>query len=304
MPIVRIFTALLSAIVVTSCVFGSPVVNPSPSETATATASAGPSRPKLELSTYEYALQTRGKIRVGLRDSAAPFATRGANGKYDGLEADVAREIARAIFGTADDPDSHIEWISIDMSTRVAALTSNQADIVLAAFTMDDETRKTIDVSDAYYKDGQRLLVKKTNEDVKELVDVANGEDTVTALKGSAWEANILRVTNDRAKVLPLDSVEFCIQALTSGAAEAYTQDEAALVSLVVKDTNLKIVGKPFTEDTLGIGMKKSASADRQGFKEFVNGALLKIVADRTWAKIFEKYITPVTAEKKQLPTD
>jgi ABC-type amino acid transport substrate-binding protein len=45
-------------------------------------------------------------------------------------------------------------------------------------------------------------------------------------------------------------------------------------------------------------------SADRQGFKEFVNTALLKIVADRTWARLFEKHITPWTGEKKQLPTD
>jgi len=243
-------------------------------------------------------------MRVGLRDTAAPFATRAASGKYDGFEADIAREIARAIWGANDDPDSHIEWVSIDMSTRVAALTSNQADLVLAAFAIDDDTAKVIDLTDTYYKDGQRLLVKKTNDDIKELVDVASGEDTVSAVKASPWEANIRRITNDRAKVLPLDSIEFCMQALASGAADAYTQDEAGLVSLATKDATVKIVGKQFTEDKLGIGIKKNVGADRQGFKEFINNALLKIVADRTWAKLFAKYITPVTGDTKQLPTD
>jgi putative glutamine transport system substrate-binding protein len=243
-------------------------------------------------------------MRVGVRDTSAPFAARAARGKYEGFEADIAREIARAIWGTRDDPDSHIEWVSIDASTRVAALTSDQADIVLAALPIDDDTQKVIDVSDPYYKDGQRLLVKKTNDEIKELVDAASGEETVAAVKGSAWEANLRRITNERAKILPLESVDFCLQALTSGAADAYTQDEAGLVTIVAKDPTLKIVSKQFTEDRLGIGIKKSVSADRQGFREFVNAALLRIVADRTWAGLYERYVTPITGEKKQLPTD
>ena len=298
----RIFTALLSVALLASCIFQQQTT-PSPTPSPTATESAGPTRPRLELSTYQYALQTKGKIKIGVRDTSAPFASRNASGKYDGFEADIAREIARAIWGANDDPDTHIEWVSIDASTRISALTSNQADLVLAAFTIDDDTAKVIDLSDPYYKDGQRLLVKKTNTDINELVDVASGEETVTALKGSPWEANVRRITNDRAKVLPLDTIDFCVQALTSGAADAYTQDEAGLVTLATKDATLKIVSKQFTEEKLGIGMKKNESADRQGFKEFVNNALLKIVADRTWAKIFAKHITPVTGDTKQLPT-
>ena len=300
--IARGLAPLISAIVLASCIFQQS--SPSPSPSATATASAGATRPRLELSTFQYALQTKGKIRVGLRDAAAPYAARASSGKYDGFEADLAREIARAIWGAREDPDAHIEWVSIDASTRIAALTSDQADIVLAGLTIDDDNAKAIDLSDPYYKDGQRLAVRKTNEDIKELADAASGEETVSALKGSVWEANLKRITNDRAKILALESVDFCVQALKTGAADAYTQDEAALVSLVAKDPDLKIVAKQFTEERFGIGIKKNVSADRQGFKEFVNGALLKIVADRTWAGLFEKYVTPITGEKKQLPTD
>jgi putative glutamine transport system substrate-binding protein len=305
MRFARILTPILTALLLSSCgLFGQPELSPSPTSTSTATGSAAPTRPRLELSTYQYALQTRGKIRVGVRDFTAPFSARVPSGSYEGFEADIAREIARAIWGAHEDPDTHIEWVSIDASTRVSALTSNQADIVLAALTIDDDTAKVIDLSDTYYKDGQRLLVKKTNDDIKELVDVAGGSETVSAVKGSPWEANIRRITNERARVLTLDTVEFCLQALTTGAADAYTQNEASLVAIAAKDPNVKIVSKQFTEDRLGIGIKQNVSADRQGFKEFVNTALLRIVADRTWAKLFEKHITPWTGDKKQLPTD
>ena len=302
MRFARIVTPVLTALLLASCIFGQPEVRPSPSPTATT--SAGPTRPRLELSTFQYALQVKGKIRVGVRDTSAPFAARAASGKYDGLEPDIAREIAKAIWGTNEDPDTHIEWVSIDASTRVAALTSNQADIVLAALTIDDETAKVIDLSDPYYKNGQRLLVKKTSDDIKDLVDLVTNADTATAIKGSSWESNIRRVTNERVKMLALDTADFCLQALATGAAEAYTQDEASLVVIAAKDQTFKIVAQPFTEERLGIGIKKNESADRQGFKEFVNTALLKIVADRTWAKLFEKHITPITGDKKQLPTD
>jgi polar amino acid transport system substrate-binding protein len=302
MPLARIVTTFLAALTLSSC-FAPNVTQPTPTPAPLPTASAGPTRPRLELSTYQYALQTKNKIRVGVRDNAAPYSSRSGS-SYAGFEPDIAREIARAIWGSIDDPNTHIEWIAIDDATRISALTSNQADIVVAGLMVNDANKKLIDLSDGYYKDGQRLLVKKTNDQIKELADVADGEETVTVVKGTPWEDNIRRITNDRTKVLPLDTLDFCMQALASGAADAFTQDEAALIGLTIKDATVKLVGKQFTDDQLGIGIKQNVSADRQGFREFVNNALLKIVADRTWAKFYETHITPVTGEKKQLPTD
>jgi glutamate transport system substrate-binding protein len=146
--------------------------------------------------------------------------------------------------------------------------------------------------------------VKKTNDQIKELADVLAGDETVCAIKGSVAEANLKRVTNERAKVLALDTLEFCLQALGSGAADAVTSDELTLFGVVFKDPNVKVVGKAFTDERLGIGIKKNVSADRQDFREFLNTVLLHIVADRTWAKLYEKHLTPFTGLKNQLPTD
>ena len=296
----RIVAPLISAAVLSSCLTGPDSVKPSPSPTAP----PGPTRPRLELSTYQYALQTKGKIRVGIRNAGPPMSTRNASGTYDGFEADLAREIAKAIWGTFEDPDTHIAWISVDTTTRVSALTSDQVDITFAALVIGDDSTKAIDLTDPYLRTGQRLLVKKTNDQIKELADVVAGDETVCAIKGSVWEQNLKRVTNERAKILALDTLEFCLQALASGAADAVTSDELVLFGIVFRDPNLKVVGKTFTDDRLGIGLKKNVSADRQGFREFVNTVLLHIVADRTWARLYEKHLTPFTGLKNQLPTD
>lgn len=296
----RVAAALVVVVLLGSCDLFTSRPTPSPTETASATPST---RPRLELSTYQYALQTKGKIRIAVKDGDAPMIKRGSSA-YDGFEADIARELAKAIWGQKDDPNARIEWVSVDDSTRVSALTSSQADVTIAQLVISDDLRKTIDLSDTYLKTGQRLLVKKTNDDIKEVADVASGEETVCAVKGSAAEQNLRRITNDRAKILTLDTLDFCLQALASGAADAYTSEEIVLMSLVAKDPSLKIVAKPFTEDRLAIGIKKNASADRQGFLEFVNGALLHIVADRTWARLYEKHVLPLSGLAKQIPTD
>ncbi len=303
---------LICAALLSSCVTGPDVVRPSPSPTA----SPGPTRPRLELSTYQYALQTKGKIRVAIRDATAPMSTRGANGTYDGFEADIAREIAKAIWGTFDDPDTHIDWVPLlptppfghpgpdPRTSAIAALTGGQADIAFAGLVIGDDSTKAIDVTDPYLRTGQRLLVKKTNDQIKELADVLAGDETVCAIKGSPAEQNLKRVTNERAKILALDTLEFCLQALASGAADAVTSDELTLFGVVFKDQSVKVVGKAFTDDRLGIGLKKNVSADRQDFREFLNTVLLHIVADRTWAKLYETHLTPFTGLKNQLPTD
>lgn len=298
----RTLVTVLAAVLMGSCIFGPDTIKPSPSPSPTI--SAGPTRPKLELSTYQYALQAKGKIRVGIRDSGPPMSTRNASGKYDGFEADLARELAKAIWGAADDPDAHIEWVSVDATTRIGALAGDQTDVTIAGLVTSDDTRMAIDLSDTYLKTGQRLLVKRTNDEIKEVADVASGEQTVCAVKGSAADSNLRTVTNDRAKILELDTLEFCLQALASGAADAVTDDELVLYGLAFKDPTTKVVARPFGDDRLALGLKKNVNAGRPGFLDFVNGVLLTIVADRTWAKLYEKDIAPLSGVKKQLPTD
>jgi len=298
----RAAVVIVAALTLSACLLQQQTT---PSPTPTQTSAPTTTRPRFELATYEYALQTKGKIRIAIRDSAvAPLATRTA-GKVEGFEADIGREIARAIWGPNDDPETHIDWVSVDDSTRVSALTSNQADITIATLLITDDAKKVIDLSDTYLHTGPRLLVKKTNDTIKQLSDVASGEQTVCAVKQGRPEAELKKITSGGAKVLELDSLDFCLQALATGAADAVAADETTLFGIVAKQPNdVKIVGNRFADDNLGIGIKKTAAGDRTGFVEFVNNALLKIVADRTWAKLYAKYLMPLTGDNKQIPSD
>src|SRR6266545_3182641 len=170
-----------------------------PAATATGAASAtAAAKPKFELSHYTYALQTKGKIRVGTQEDNTPFSVKNpATSKWEGFDVDVGRELAKAIFGAQGDPDSFIEYVPVTSATRIPSLTDNKADVIIKTFTINDERKQQIDFSDIYFFTGQRILVKKSDDKIKEAADLA--EKTVCAQRGSTSEKNITTATSGKA---------------------------------------------------------------------------------------------------------
>jgi len=245
-----------------------------------------------------YALQTKGKIRIGALDKAAPFSSRDASGRYAGFEPDLGRELAKAIFGPRPDIDTVIEWVSVDRSTAVAALTSSQADVVLARLPITAESAATIDLSDTYFVTGERILVRSTDDQIKDLADLDT--KTVCVQNGSGVDAHV-EAANDSARTLALDTYASCIGALQQGQADAIGADEITLWGLLVQDPNTKIVGHPLVEERYGIGAKKNAS-DREGFLPFVNTWLAGLIRDGTWGRLYAQHIAPLSKETKAVP--
>lgn len=289
---------LTLAFVATACGTGG-TTTPSPTVAATQAAT----KPRLELSTYQYALQTKGKIRIGTQEDNTPFSVKTpATGKWDGFDVAIGREIAKAIFGEAEDVEKFIEWVPVVSATRIPAITDNKADIVIKTFTINDERKAQIDFSDVYFRTGQRILVKKDNTTIKEAADMAG--KTICSQRGSTSEKNILTATNNAARPLLLDSYPACLLALQQGQADAVSTDETILFGLVKQDPNTKIVGKYFSQEPYGIGVKKSAGGDRTGFVDFINRTLITLITTGKWATFYEQYITPVSGDKKRTPDD
>ncbi len=289
---------LVLAFIATACTSGG-TATPSP----TAAASATSSRPKFDLATYQYSLQTKGKIRIGTQEDNPPFSVKTpATGKWDGFDVAYGREIAKAIFGESDDPDKFIEWVAVTSATRIPSLTDNKADVIIKTFTINEDRKKQIDFTDVYFRTGQRILVKKDNTSIKEAADLAG--KTVCAQRGSTSEQNITTATSGAARPLLLDSYPACLLALQQGQADAVSTDETILFGLAKADANTKIVGKYFSTELYGIGVKKSAGGDRTGFVDFLNRTQVGMITSGVWATLYEKYISPVSFDKKRTPDD
>jgi ABC-type amino acid transport substrate-binding protein len=291
---------LVLAFIATACTPAA--TTPSPTVGASASTSTS-TRPRFDLATYQYSLQTKGKIRIGTQEDNTPFSVKNpATGKWDGFDVAYGREIAKAIFGESDDPDKYIEYVPVTSATRIPSLTDNKADVIIKTFTINDDRKKQIDFTDVYFRTGQRILVKKDNTTIKEAADLAG--KTVCAQRGSTSEQNISSATGNAARLLLLDSYPACLLALQQGQADAVSTDETILFGLAKQDANTKIVGKYFSTELYGIGVKKSVGGDRTGFVDFLNRTQVAMITSGVWATLYEKYISPVSFDKKRTPDD
>jgi ABC-type amino acid transport substrate-binding protein len=292
----RTWVALI-AILVAGCI-------PQPAQEApTPTALPTSARPRFELATYMYALQTRSKIRIGVLDKDMPFAVHDSSGLRTGFEIDLGRELGKAIFGPQQDPTSVIDWISVDRTTAVSALTSAQADVTIARLAPPEGGAgpdMPVDLSDPYFVTGERILVKSSDDAIKDLPDLDT--KTVCVQRDTTVGEHVIEASAF-ARTLSLDTYASCLGALREGQVDAIGADEAILWNLVKLDPNTKLVGRYVTTERYSIGVKKNAAGDRQGFLPFLNAWLAGAIRDGTWARLYAQDIKPYSGETKTTPT-
>jgi len=144
--------------------------------------------------------------------------------------------------------------------------------------------------------------VRKGNDQISEVRDVADGSKTVCTQRGSAAETDLRAATSNGAKILLVDSYAACLEALRIGAAEAIAANEVVLAMLAKRDAGTAIVGAAFGDRRYGIGVKKNVSGDRQGFMPFLDDFVSRLISSGTWATLYEKDITPITGDRKPSP--
>ena len=254
--------------------------------------------PRFDLSTYQYALQTKARLRIATAEAASPFSARSGTA-WSGFDTDIGREIAKAIFGQRADIDTFIEWVPVTAATRVAALIDNKVDVVIQTFAIDAETAKRVDFSDPYFLTGGRVMVRRSDS-IAGLGELS--EKTVCVRRGSGIEAGVSQATGGFAKILSLSDDGACLLALQRGQTDAIAADEAVLLDLVRQDPTTRMVGGYLTQASYAVGIKRNQSGDRQGFLPFVDTTLAAIVRDGTWAKLYEKHIAPLSGDHKTKP--
>jgi len=270
-------------------VFATTIASPPAAQAAAGT-------PTFASPTHMAQIQERGKLRIGSRQDNPPFQSKNPmTGRMEGFDADIGREIARAIFGNVSDIDEKIEWVPVVAATRIPTLNSNSADMIISTFSMTDERRQQIDFSDVYFYTGQRILVKKANNSVKDVKDL-NGR-TVCTTRGSTSE-KVLTSQAPQVKLLLLDDFPACLLSLQQDKVEAISTDETILFSLVKQDPNTKVVGPPVTQDTYGIGVRKG----RPEFVSFINEQLATMVTNGQWAKFYKQWVSPFSGQEMKAP--
>jgi len=239
-------------------------------------------------------LQQAGKVRVGTKFDQPLFGQKNLEGNLEGFDVEIAKIIA----GELGIQPSGIEWVESVSANREPFIQQDKVDFVVATYTINDKRKQVVDFAGPYYVAGQDIMVTKGNPlGVKGPDDLAGKK--VCSVTGSTPAENI-RTNYPEAKLTEFDVYSKCAEALKNGQVEAVTTDNVILLGLISKDQEaFELVGKPFTKEPYGIGVKKG---DTQ-FRTFINDTLEKAVQDGRWLAAWDATAGKVATDKPTPPT-
>ena len=239
-------------------------------------------------------LKEAGTVKVGTKFDQPLFGLKNLEGKPEGFDVEIAKLIAGEM-GIAPDKVEFVEAVS---ANREPFIEQGKVDFVVATYTINDTRKQVVDFAGPYYEAGQDIMVAKGNpEGIGGPDDLAGKK--VCSVTGSTPAENI-RTNYPKAELTEFDVYSKCAEALKNGQVQAVTTDNVILLGLISQDEeSFELVGKPFTKEPYGIGVKKE-DAD---FRSFINDTLDKAVADGSWKKAWDSTAGKFGAELGSAPT-
>jgi glutamate transport system substrate-binding protein len=238
-------------------------------------------------------LQQAGKVTVGTKFDQPLFGLKNLEGVPEGFDVEMAKLIAGEMGIAAD----KIEWVETVSANREPFIQQGKVDFVVATYTINDKRKQVVDFAGPYYEAGQDIMVKKGNP-----LSI-NGPDSlagkrVCSVTGSTPAEN-MRTNYPQAKLTEFDVYSKCAEALKNGQVDAVTTDNVILLGLISADEDsFELVGKPFTKEPYGIGVKKG---DTQ-FRNFINDVLDETKQDGRWLKAWQDTAGKVATEEPTQP--
>ena len=216
-----------------------------------------------------------GKVVVGVKfDQPGLGLKEGDN--YTGFDVEVAKYVAKEL-GYTD-----VEFKESPSAQRETLIQSDQVKMIFATYSITDDRKQKISFGGPYFIAGQDLLVKADNTDITG-PDSLNGKK-LCSVTGSTSAKKIKDNYASGVQLQEFDTYSKCVEALSAGSIDAVTTDNVILAGFAAQPQyqgKLKVVGKPFSEEKYGVGIKK-------GDTELcgkINAALEKMVSDGSWEK-------------------
>jgi len=198
---------------------------------------------------------------------------------YSGFDIEIAKIIAK---GLGVD-ESGITWKTTVSANREPYIQQGQVDIVVATYTINDERKQKVNFAGPYYIAGQDLLVP-VNSTITGPEALAGKK--VCSVSGSTPAKRIQTDYKD-AHLQQFDSYSKCVTALAGGQVDAVTTDDIILAGYAAQEQyagKFKVVGKPFSTEPYGIGLKKD---DTAGCNK-INDILKAAAADGSYKKAWD----------------
>jgi general L-amino acid transport system substrate-binding protein len=179
------------------------------------------------------AILARGELSCGVSGELPGFSFVDKNGDYSGLDVDICRAIAAALF---DDPNK-VEYRNLNAKERFTAVQTGEIDILSrnTTWSLSRDTAVGLEFAPVVFYDSQGLMVRQASG-IKQLTDLKN--KSVCIQIGTTTEQNLadqLRKRNIPYKSLVFEDVNTVFGTYAEGRCDAVTADRSQLISRRLK---------------------------------------------------------------------
>lgn len=209
-------------------------------------------------------VKDRGSLVCGVNGQLPGFSFVNENGEYLGMDVDLCRAVASALF---DDPDA-VEFRDLGAQERFVAVQSGEVDLLSrnTTWTLSRDTSVGMEFAPTTFYDGQGILASNASN-IQDIEDL--GGKSVCVLSGTTNEQNL----SDRMRKLGLEyspvvfeDVDLLYAAYEQGRCEAATSDRSQLTA------RRAVLAQPDDHQVLDVVLSKeplgplTANGDSQWF--------------------------------------
>ncbi len=182
------------------------------------------------------AVRAKGFVQCGVSQGLPGFSNADEKGSWSGLDVDLCRGIAAAVFGNAD----KVKYTPLSSKERFTALQSGEIDVLSrnTTWTLVRDTALGLDFSGVNYYDGQGFLVRK-KLGVKSAKELDGA--TVCVQIGTTTELNVadyFRANSLSYKSVTFEKADEVVGAYDAGRCDVYTTDRSGLAAQRIKMKN------------------------------------------------------------------
>jgi general L-amino acid transport system substrate-binding protein len=178
-------------------------------------------------------VKKRGMLNCGANGQLPGFGLPDAQGTWTGLDVDLCRAVAAAIFNDTN----KVKYVALTAKDRFVALQSGDVDVLArnTTWTLQRDAQFSLKATAVNYFDGQGFIIRK---DLKVNSALELNDATICVQQGTTTELNLadyFRANKMRLKSVTFLQVDEAVGAYESGRCNAYTTDASGLYSVRLK---------------------------------------------------------------------
>ncbi len=198
-------------------------------------------------------VKAKGFVQCGVSQGLPGFSNFDDKGNWSGVDVDVCRAIAAAIFGSGD----KVKFTPLSAKERFTALQSGEIDVLSrnTTWTATRDTALGLNFAGVNYYDGQGFMARN-DLGVNSALELSGA--AICTNTGTTTELNVsdyFRANNMDYKVVAFEKADEVVAAYDSGRCDVYTTDQSGLYAqrIKLKDPSAhKVLPEVISKEPLG----------------------------------------------------